>query len=62
MTFNLKGSVHQQFSFPLHSAAFCGHKDVVTLLLSAGASLSVVDEMVIKPSVKLRQLDIKLLQ
>jgi hypothetical protein len=29
----------------------------VTLLLSAGASLSVVDEEVIKPSVKLRQLE-----
>jgi ankyrin repeat protein len=43
---------------PLHQAAFHGHKDVVTLLLSAGASVSVVDEEVIKPSVKLRQLDI----
>jgi hypothetical protein len=32
----------------------------VTLLLSAGASLSVVHEEVIKPSIKLRQLNIKL--
>jgi ankyrin repeat protein len=47
---------------PLHKAASSGHKDVVTLLLSAGASTSVVNEHVIKPSVKLRQLDIKLLQ
>ena len=49
-------------STPLHYAALRGHKDVVTLLLSAGASTSVVNEHVIKPSVKLRQLDIKLLQ
>jgi len=28
-----------------------GHKEVVELLLNAGASLSVVDEEVIKPSV-----------
>jgi ankyrin repeat protein len=51
-----------QGSTPLKYAASQGHKDVVTLLLSAGASVSVVDEKVIKPSVKLRQLDIKLLQ
>ena len=51
-----------QGATPLHHAASQDHKDVVTLLLSAGASLSVVDEEVIKPSVKLRQLDIKLLQ
>jgi hypothetical protein len=38
-----------------YHAASQGYKDVVTLLLSAGASLSVVDEEVIKPSVKLRQ-------
>ena len=29
---------------PLHQAAFHGHKDVVTLLLSAGASASVVNK------------------
>jgi hypothetical protein len=34
----------------------------VELLLNAGASLSVVDEEVIKPSVKLRQSDIKYLK
>ena len=47
---------------PLHHAAAQGQSDVLTLLLSAGASLSVVNKQVIKPSVKLRQLDIKLLQ
>jgi hypothetical protein len=36
-----------------------GNKEVVELLLNAGASLSVVDEEVIKPSVKLRKSDIK---
>jgi hypothetical protein len=36
-----------------------GHKEVVELLLNAGTSLSVVDETVIKPSVKLRQSNIK---
>jgi len=34
---------------PIHYAASQGHKEVVELLLSAGASLSVVDEKVIKP-------------
>jgi ankyrin repeat protein len=41
-------------STPLHDAAGQGHNEVVELLLSAGASLSVVDEQVIKPSVNLR--------
>jgi hypothetical protein len=36
-----------------------GHKEVMELLLNARASLSVVDEKVIKPSVKLRQSNIK---
>jgi hypothetical protein len=36
-----------------------GHREVVELLLNAGPSLSVVDETVIKPSVKLRQSNIK---
>jgi ankyrin repeat protein len=34
-------------------AAWQGHKEVVELLLSAGASLSVVDAEVIEPSVNL---------
>jgi hypothetical protein len=36
-------------------AAEDGSKEVVDLLLNAGASLSVVDNEVIKPSVKLRK-------
>jgi hypothetical protein len=40
-------------------AALRGHKEVVELLLNAGASLSVVAEKVIKPSVKLRKSNIK---
>jgi hypothetical protein len=40
-------------------AAFKGHKDVTEMLLEAGASLSTVDKHVIKPSVKLRQSNIK---
>jgi ankyrin repeat protein len=35
-------------------AAWQGHKEVVELLLSAGASLYDVDEEVIEPSVNLR--------
>jgi ankyrin repeat protein len=45
----LKGST------PLHDAAGQGHREVVELLISAGASLSVEDKEVIKTSVKLRQ-------
>jgi ankyrin repeat protein len=42
-----------------HTAAGQGHKEVVELLLKTGSSLSVVDKKVIKPSVKLRQSNIK---
>ena len=44
---------------PLHWAALKGHKSVTKVLLEAGASLSTVDKQVIKPSVKLRQSNIK---
>jgi ankyrin repeat protein len=44
---------------PLHDAARQGHKEVVELLLSAGASLSVEYKEVIKTSVKLRPSNIK---
>ena len=44
---------------PLHTAAWNGHIDVTEVLLEAGASLSTVDKEVIKPSVKLRQSNIK---
>jgi len=37
-----------------------GNTDVTKVLLEAGASLSAVDNEVIKPSVKLRQTNIKL--
>jgi hypothetical protein len=40
-------------------AALNGHKDVTVVLLEAGASLSAVNKQVIKPSVKLRQSNIK---
>jgi ankyrin repeat protein len=40
-------------------AALNGHKDVIEVLLEAGASLSAVGKQVIKPSVKLRQSIIK---
>jgi hypothetical protein len=39
-----------------------GHKDVAEVLLEAGASLSTVDKEVNKPSVKLRQSNIKLIK
>ena len=45
---------------PLHTAAFMGNTDVTRVLLKAGASLSAVNNMVIKPSVKLIQSNIKL--
>jgi ankyrin repeat protein len=38
---------------PLHEAAEKGNPDVTKVLIEAGASLSAVDNMVIKPSVKL---------
>jgi hypothetical protein len=37
-----------------------GYIEIINLLLKAGASPSVVDDDVIKPSVKLRQSNIKL--
>jgi hypothetical protein len=43
-------------------AAEDGREEAVDLLLKAGASLSVVNNEVIKPSVKLRQSNIKLLK
>ena len=45
---------------PLHKAAERGETDVIKFLVKAGASLSVSDQQVIKPSVKLRQSNIKL--
>jgi ankyrin repeat protein len=45
---------------PLHWAAEGGYTDVTKVLVEAGASLSAVDNEVIKPSVKLRQSNIKL--
>ena len=45
---------------PLHLAAVGGNTEVVDHLLKAGASLSVENSQVIKPSVKLRQSNIKL--
>ena len=45
---------------PLHKAALMGETDVTKVLLEAGASLSAVDNDVIKPSVKLIQSNIKL--
>jgi ankyrin repeat protein len=38
---------------PLHLSALHGNKDVTTVLVEAGASLSAVDNEVINPSVKL---------
>jgi ankyrin repeat protein len=38
----------------LHHAAWQSHKEVMQPLLSAGASLSLVDEEVVKSSVNLR--------
>ena len=45
---------------PLHEAAEKGKTDVTKVLIEAGASLSAVDNMIIKPSVKLIQSNIKL--
>ena len=45
---------------PLHTAARGGNTEVTKVLLEAGASLSAVDNEVIKPSVKLIQSNIKL--
>jgi hypothetical protein len=40
-------------------AVWNGHKDVTEVVLAAGASLSIVNGQVIKPSVKLRNSNIK---
>ena len=45
---------------PLHRAAEMGKTEVTNVLLEAGASLSAVDNDVIKHSVKLIQSNIKL--
>ena len=45
---------------PLHLSAWEGKTDVTNVLLEAGASLSAVDNDVIKPSLELRQSNIKL--
>ena len=45
---------------PLHRAAGSGYTEVTQVLLEAGASLSAVDKLVIKHSVKLIQSNIKL--
>ena len=45
---------------PLHWAAWRGGTEVTKVLLEAGASLSAVDNEVIKHSVKLIQSNIKL--
>ena len=45
---------------PLHLAAGKDKTELVDHLLKAGASFSVVNSQVIKPSVKLRQSNIKL--
>ena len=44
---------------PLHFAAQTGKTELVDLLLKSGASPSVLDNEVIKPSVKLRESNIK---
>ena len=45
---------------PLHKAAKEGNTDVIKVLVQAGASVSAVDNEVIKPSEKLIQSNIKL--
>ena len=45
---------------PLHKAVERGNTEVTKVLMEAGASLSAVDDEVIKHSVKLRQSNIKL--
>ena len=44
---------------PLQYAALVGHRDMTEALLEAGASPSAVNKKVVKPSVKLRQSNIK---
>jgi ankyrin repeat protein len=44
---------------PLHLSAQEGNTEVTKVLEEAGASLSAVDNEVIKPSVKLRQSNVK---
>ena len=45
---------------PLHMAAGMGNTDMTKFLVEAGAPLSAKNKEVIKPSVKLRQSNIKL--
>jgi ankyrin repeat protein len=45
---------------PLHRAAEEGYTEATKVLVEAGASLSAVNDKVIKPSVKLIQSNIKL--
>ena len=55
--------VHYKYGFgrtPLHLAALRGETEVIKVLLEAGASVSAVDNEVIKHSVKLIQSNIKL--
>ena len=47
---------------PLHWAAVKGNTGVTNVLVEAGASLSAVDNGVIKPSIKLRQSNIKIVK
>jgi ankyrin repeat protein len=51
---------NQSAQAPLHLAALKGKTEVVDLLLKSGSSLSVMNNEVIKPSVKLRHSNIKL--
>ena len=60
LLFTDKLFVLKYWQTPLHEAAEQGRTKVVDLLLKSGAALSVVDNEVIKPSVKLRQSNIKL--
>ena len=45
---------------PLHTAALDGNTDIIKVLIETGVSLSVVDNEVIKTSIKLIQSNIKL--
>ena len=47
---------------PLHMSAEIGYINVIKVIVQAGASVSAVDNEVNKPSVKLIQSNIKLIQ